>query len=223
MIGHLLFHQSTNSVKNFFTRKKKKMNFETLFKKLEIEMKECPFKLKSIEKPKKEDIENIEKSLNFNFSNEFKEFQKEIGPGNLGRVKIFGTLKELNGQNLIFHSSRLERLFLEQKMYHSFPMKDLIIFGQDIEYNSIYYGFKRNEKESEEFIYAIDHTYKSPPPKKISKSFLSFIQDFCIGIDFFELDILEYFKGIEDEEEDDDEQEEEKKKGKKVFVPFPSI
>eukprot|EP01080_Neovahlkampfia_damariscottae_P004443 gene4443-7818_t len=151
---------------------------EKLFQKLEIEIKDCPFKLKSIEKPKKEDVENVEKSLNFIFSNDFKDFQKDIGPGNLGRVKIFGTLKNLNGQHLLFHSSRLEKLFSEQKMIHSFPMKDLIIFGQDIQYNSIYYAFKKNDET--EFIYAIDHSEKSPPPKKISKSFLNFIEGFII-------------------------------------------
>jgi hypothetical protein len=119
------------------------MNFEKLFTELEIEMKDCPFKLKPVPKPTKEEIKNTENRLKFEFSEDFKEFHKQIGPGNLGRVKLFGITNELNGQNLIYACHRLGKIFEQQKMIHSFPMHELIIFGQDMEHHSIYYGWKR--------------------------------------------------------------------------------
>jgi hypothetical protein len=119
------------------------MNFEKIFTELEIEMKDCPFKLKPVPKPTKEEIKNTENRLKFEFSEDFKEFHKQIGPGNLGRVKLFGITNELNGQNLIYACHRLGKIFEQQKMIHSFPMHELIIFGQDMEHHSIYYGWKR--------------------------------------------------------------------------------
>jgi hypothetical protein len=100
--------------------------------------------IETVPKPTKEEIEKTEKTLKFEFSEEFKEFQKQIGPGNLGRVKLFGTRDELNGQNLVFHSLRLFNIFEQQTMIHSFPMHELIIFGQDMEHHSIYYGWKKD-------------------------------------------------------------------------------
>lgn len=182
-------------------------NFEQVFKELKVEIKECPFKLNPLEKPKIEFIKETEKSLSFEFPKDYIDFCIQIGGGHLGNVQIFIPLKSHGHPHSIFfhtknHQNHIATAY-KNKLDDKF--KDIIIFAQETIMNN-YFGWKLGKTE----IYSF---HKSGEIQKISKDFLTFVKTICLGEE-----LTEFINENLDEDEDEIEHEE-----MLEFVPFPSM
>lgn len=65
-------------------------------------------------------------------------------------------------------------------MAHKFDLKTLLFIAQDREHD-LWFGWKYNT-EGDYTIYAVDEQPKAPPPRKVAKSFVEFVEQICLGV-----------------------------------------
>lgn len=184
------------------------ISFLSLFKDLQVQVLECPFKLKPLEKPKVEIIQENEKNLKFDFPKEYVEYCSQIGGGHLGHIQIFMPLEYHGHPHSLFFHTRKHQNHIANKYKNKLDtqFEEIIIFAQDtVKY--IYFGWKKGKNDVYSF-------HQSGDINKISSSFLSFVKEYCLG------DNLEELLNENLEEEDE---EEVKLEPKLEFVPFPSM
>jgi hypothetical protein len=67
----------------------KQIDWRSLFAQMNVVVKENPFGLASVKPGTQNDIELCSKELEFTFPHDYSIFALTIGPGTLGRVRIF--------------------------------------------------------------------------------------------------------------------------------------
>jgi hypothetical protein len=139
--------------------------------------------------------------------------------------RIFTLTENVGPSDLRFHSARLLNKFKTfKKKIHSFPLHELIIFGNDMEHD-LWFGWKKSSKSYE--IYCVDENEEAPPPMKVCDNFVEFLEKVCIGKRMNELKVAYYFKPKKNDDGNDEESEEDDIDDKedlppKVFTPFPN-
>ena len=124
------------------------------------------------------------------------------------------------------------------KLVHSFPLKKLIVFGNDIQ-EELWFGWLVGPagNQTEFPIYALDESEKAPPPTKVASSFVEFVEKVALGSEMKKLGLKKYTEKTQDgagSEEEDEEEDENESEGSqdaeaeedllflKTFRPFPA-
>jgi len=171
------------------------MDWATFFQKHSVNLKESPFGLAPVEKPSTEQVLECEKELNFRFPEDYKNFLLEMGPGVLGRCRVYGP----TGSMSVLIDPRLQTGRLRNKFQqseftkvHSFDLNDLVVFAQETRMN-LWFGWKASKApfhistssspslSLEYSIYCFDEQPCAPPPRKICDNFEDFVLKVCLG------------------------------------------
>mmetsp|Transcript_8509 Transcript_8509/g.14354 ORF Transcript_8509/g.14354 Transcript_8509/m.14354 type:complete len:141 (+) Transcript_8509:3-425(+) len=135
----------------------------------------------------------------------------------------------MNAQDLRFQTYRLQNKFEDEtfQILHSFPMKNLIVFGLDIP-EHMWFGWCYGVEKHAGKIFCFQEDNRGPPPTYVADSFTEFLEELAIGDRMVEDQIERLLEPREEipsdldkfggNEEDDEEEE---YHPPKIFIPFP--
>jgi len=163
----------------------------------------------------------------------------EIGPGLLGRCRIYGP----TGSSSVLidprtQTGRLRNKFQQSdyKKVHSFDLNDLVVFAQETKM-SLWFAWKANCTSTSSSplnytIYCFDEQPCAPPPRKVSDNFTDFVLNVALGNVLEKLKLRKFSisetsdKNDEDDEDwgDDDQKVEHKEEVQiaRFFLPHSS-
>eukprot|EP01121_Diplochlamys_sp_Union-15-3_P019353 TRINITY_DN727_c0_g1_i1.p1 TRINITY_DN727_c0_g1~~TRINITY_DN727_c0_g1_i1.p1 ORF type:complete len:218 (-),score=48.21 TRINITY_DN727_c0_g1_i1:17-628(-) len=184
-----------------------------------IERKSVPFGLPPVEIAKSQQIKECSEELSFVFPTDYENFALQIGPGTLGRCRIYCPTASYSVPDLRFQTSLLKTHFSDPDLASKlvFPIHDSIVFAQDIHENYLFVWLREAAAKGDYTIYCLDRSnaLKVKPPR-VAKTFLQFVEKVCLGRLIQDLGL----SNDDDEDEDEDDSDNEKGLPPKTFKPF---
>eukprot|EP01130_Rhizamoeba_saxonica_P012927 TRINITY_DN5490_c0_g1_i1.p1 TRINITY_DN5490_c0_g1~~TRINITY_DN5490_c0_g1_i1.p1 ORF type:complete len:213 (-),score=35.92 TRINITY_DN5490_c0_g1_i1:44-682(-) len=165
-----------------------------LFQDLQIRRVENPRGLRDMTPPEPHDATKVSDELNIIFPEDYLTFSSSLGPGVLGRIRIYCPMPLINFADLRTHAGRFTAM-VEKEDYqtvHKFPMEQLVIFAQDI-HDNLWFAWRRDYgNNGNHCIYCFDENPEADPPKKVADDFREFVINICLGKGYRKLNLRRF-------------------------------
>ena len=215
---------------------------ERLEKDKGVTWKANPFNLPGMAPPSVQDIakglQDLEQSTSFYPPSSFVAFSAQVGPGTIGRCRIYVPSASFGFHDMRMHAYRLAEKFRHfPARHHSFRLDQLVAFAQDVE-EDLWFGWLRSDEPKQLTpsladipIYCFDESEDADPPIKIAQSFQEWVECVALGPRLQLLGLKKYRPGKSNKDEvdskwssddnDDDDDFANLTNPPQTFLPFP--
>ena len=176
----------------------------------QIERREPPFGMPAIEPSTEHDVASCVADfahLAFELPHDYVAFSMQIGPGTLGRARMyarslqhdsigssgqvsdcsshrFGPCAAMKGSDLRMHTLRYHDTVTRPtyRRVHSVPLERMILFAQDVEHG-LWFAWRAAAAggANDYAVYYLQDDNKAPPPRRLADSFSEFVSHVALG------------------------------------------